>query len=123
VVAPLFLDALVAEGDTIAFDSAKLAAATSAFERAIQSGNATALTHELLMLAFFLETKKKSRACALQVVAVARGATPVLARSGVAFDDVATQAEQRSASLLGQTTSKMPVGQNPSAGARWWQVR
>ncbi len=123
-LAPLFLDALVAdEAGAIAFDPAKLAAATASFEAALQSGDPTAVTQELLTVAFFLDVKKGARDAATQVVAVARRAVPLLRRAGVAFDDIAAAAEKKTAALLGQETSKVPVGQTGGAGARWWQLR
>lgn len=121
-LAQLFLDAVVATDGRVALDPAKLAAATRAFDAALQSGDPATVTHELLTVAFFLEVKKNARPAALELVAVARRAVPVLTRAGVAFDDVAGQAERKSAALLGHTASKV-VGQKPEAGTKWWQIR
>lgn len=125
-LAELFLDAAVArEGAAggIALDEAKLSAAVEAYERALQQGDPKAATEEILTVAFFLDAKKGARDAARQIVEVARRATSILSRAGVAFDDLAAETERKSAALLGQSSSKIPVGQTAGPGAKWWQVR
>jgi hypothetical protein len=122
-VAQHFLDAAIAHERGIRLDPAKLAHATRAFDAALRSGDPATVTHELLSVAFFFEMKKGARAVALELVATARRAIPLLARAGVAFEDLAGRTERAAAALLAQTPNKFPVASTPDAGARWWQIR